>query len=1091
MKIGRNRIRLLTLAAALLLGAESAVAGPFVAYSLRAAEERLRAGGRDSVLTELGGMRRIAGVVYDSDSKDIIVVGQVSDEGRITVDDLVVALRAVMHNTVPLVSIDRTSETATNGTQSVRFGGQVENTRFGQDLLDADVSLKKLGLGLTRRELAGVRSYVDLCAQNASAKGIEESFLTRFWFYPAQGSLAGRESAGAFVIKELRVGVKTEVLGAALNGRPIEPEKLAGVRDQMGEQFADTLSQGYDDLRLEHPEIAKLSALFALVAVSKGIQSLAPKNTLQYWLEVYPVERVETPKAFPLLKGTEDVEVAGRRRVLEVEGGVELRTLVLKLRDGYVSAFKDVVLKARPAGANRLTWRVPLEGWHIPGTSDEIGPDEALSDQAVADNTPGTSLSTTFHDLGSAAGPRSLPQIVAHAIDPRPAFQFSDMLNPQFRSSRVGGVSLRAEAHVEGGLPASADLSRGGFALVVDGKSASLAPEAFRKFVTALWAVYFSDEDPGISIDPIGPGIDKHLVRYIGNVLNTDLGRVMREADYLMKKWAVGTERANVPGFANPDDFIAKVGLQAAAYSRFWFVPEDMTFKRAGDMLLFSGGRMTVKTEYLSQGLSAHAEPANEKFAEMFTNQYDRIAESYPVYRELFEYAKLVSLAKYLKTSGVPLTWFLMANKDLVLTEDSPGTVDALAHGSNYYRNLTITGGVNLKTEGRYVYDATATAAIQQAMARSGPAEPARSTVASAPAISPAASQPFSFDVGKASYSVIPQHSLTTGKDQWGNRYQTDLALRNGDKPGLELVRYFDTRHTSQTEFGSGWRLLVPYRIQPSGDETTEFLNVRVPVKMAIENLLTGRNEVLTFSSDRYSIAGYVPDKLAASQVVGLFVMSNASFRLADKLGNEFWFDPAGAMTDVAFANQERIHYEYLERATDAFERPPYEMRPAGDETVEYRGETLPKRIVVRNAADSGEETLWFDLTQNVATYFPADEKGSRYRRLQWSADNGYRLDDKYGNLAGFKQNGQFESLLPNLDSSLIQSVSMGEQKIAMSYRVNSNGRIVIAKSTLTNGQHGPDLAIRYEYNADGTLARTERVEAKKQLAMKRFGAIE
>jgi hypothetical protein len=49
----------------------------------------------------------------------------------------------------------------------------------------------------------------------------------------------------------------------------------------------------------------------------------------------------------------------------------------------------------------------------------------------------------------------------------------------------------------------------------------------------------------------------------------------------------------------------------------------------------------------------------------------------------------------------------------------------------------------------------------------------------------------------------------------------------------------------------------------------------------------------------------------------------------------------------------------------------------------------------------------------------------------------------------------------------------------------------VIAKSTLTNGQHGPDLAIRYEYNADGTLARTERVEAKKQLAMKRFGAIE
>jgi hypothetical protein len=76
---------------------------------------------------------------------------------------------------------------------------------------------------------------------------------------------------------------------------------------------------------------------------------------------------------------------------------------------------------------------------------------------------------------------------------------------------------------------------------------------------------------------------------------------------------------------------------------------------------------------------------------------------------------------------------------------------------------------------------------------------------------------------------------------------------------------------------------------------------------------------------------------LAGSQVVGLFIMSNASYRLADKFGNEFWFDQGGSMTDMAVANQDRIHYRYLARATDAFEHPPYEIQPAGAETVEYR----------------------------------------------------------------------------------------------------------------------------------------------------------
>jgi hypothetical protein len=141
---------------------------------------------------------------------------------------------------------------------------------------------------------------------------------------------------------------------------------------------------------------------------------------------------------------------------------------------------------------------------------------------------------------------------------------------------------------------------------------------------------------------------------------------------------------------------------------------------------------------------------------------------------------------------------------------------------------------------------------------------------------------------------------------------------------------------------------------------------------------------------------------------------------------------------------------------------------------------------VVRDG-HSGEEVLTFDLTQDVATYFPADETTSRYRRLRWSPNSAYRLEDKQGNKVAFKNDRQFEALLPALDSDLIQSVSMGKQKIDVSYEMNSAGRIVIARAVLTSGdeQH-PQLAVRYDYNDDGTLARTERVDSKKALAMNR-----
>ncbi|HUU43089.1 MAG TPA: hypothetical protein VMX57_04880, partial [Planctomycetota bacterium] len=570
---------------------------------------------------------------------------------------------------------------------------------------------------------------------------------------------------------------------------------------------------------------------------------------------------------------------------------------------------------------------------------------------------------------------------------------------PPMRTPDIGGVLLYDTAVVAGDGDVGPHLTSGGFSLVLENEYGEMDLEVLRKFVTVLWAVYYGKEAPGVSIDPIAPGVDKHLVRYIGKVVNTDLGRVMREADYQMKKWAVGTEQADVPGFMNVDDLTAAHGFRfLGAGRRFWFVPEEMRFRRSGDVLVFVSGRMTLKTEYVLQNKSVRAEPADEAFAAFFTRHYDEIAERYPVYRELFTYARLVSIARYLKEKGVPLQAFLMANKDLVLTEDSPGTVDELVRGSGHFAGVSIHGGVDLGGGGRYVFDDKAVCAVAQAWSR----RPREMRDAGRPGNAradepPAAAVPLDF--ADRRYSVLQQQGGTSVVDRRGIEYRTDVAVRDGSEPGLELVRYRDpARSGDMGEFGKGWRLFIPYRVAPADTRTRRFLNVVIPEKMVLHHLVTGDREVLSFSTDRYAIAGYVPDRLESSQVIGLFVMSDGSFRLADKLGNEFRFDAAGHLTDTSLASGRRVHLEYARGFMKTFERAPCRLVPAGPERQSFLNVLVPARMKVRDLEDGSEEVLVFSSKRSAAGYEPENPTVSRFSFLALMTDGSFRLIDRKGN---------------------------------------------------------------------------------------------
>jgi len=1170
------------------LFASVSFADSYTAFSFKIARDQFNKYSNNPKALNCAGITRPVALVYDTDNEDIILVGKKEEHQEpVNYDDWVVAARAILKNRKdPAVSIDRTNETDITKKQKVRFEGGLEDTQFGRDLLDADVILKRFGLGTKSAGVFGLRSYLDLSVEDYEATGKENKLVSRFWFHPLKASSYVTARDGIVVVEEYQIGVQNQIMGSDDN---IE-------QDHIGEKFASDLQNNFSDIKLYFPELARLEQLYYLAALAQGLDAsgISKSSLIPYWLREYTVNTVNTPRDYPLEKNSHEF----RNVTLEVSGGVSLDTLVIDLQDGVADSIKKYVISSRPDNQS-LSWEIPLvslvwDNIFDPAEIEKIKKAESnrvnfgmnLFKRIIPKNLTSQSLPDTNSFMFKETPPsQQFKQLNFHKptsfnYDSTPFKRTDPFLVKAPMSKNIGGVMLQGTAKFSG--DATVDLSGGSFSFVVDGKNARLSPEAFRKFVTALWSTYYSNQDPGISIDPIAPGAKKHLVRYIGKVMNNDLGRVMREADYIMKKWSVGTARPDIKGFMNPDDYAAKRGVvNVGAWSRFWFVPEDMSFKQGGNMLLFDHGRMTVQTEYMYG--TKGKDPANEQFAQFFTDKYDLIAEKYPVYKELFEYSKVVSLAKYLKEKGIPLFWFLMANKDLVITEDSPGTVNALAKGSDYFKGVSIEGGVDLCSEENYIYDKSAVAAIQKAWANTQKKTHLKSIISDDKKISKVPPGHFTFDMGKDSYTVVPQHSLTSGKDRRGIRYQTDLAIRAagfqlakeslakihdeivyrkirrfqideiksrnlklpldedtyntlyiegkhkaeskvayifdglkrlenidyknedeftkdiekvlGDrkteeiqklimkyayyKNNLELVRYFNPKQQEEEEgeFGKGWHLLIPYKIQQSGDKITQFRGKVIPEKIALKNLFTGEKEILTFDTERYNYAGHVPKNLKSSQVVGLFLMTDASYRLEDKIGNKFLFNQAGNLTDMIFSEFHQYHIDYLYSFTDAFEESPYRVKGYGEETVEFSDFIAPKRIKVEDVIHGYSEVLVYTDEGNLIGYKPENKETSKYKILAPLTDTSFRLVDKAGNETSFDPIGKFDEMNVSDKNLLVKTITQGNNKIKFNYTIDNSGKVIIAGANLYSGDETtrPRYAINYNYDDDDRLYAVKR----------------
>ena len=88
-----------------------------------------------------------------------------------------------------------------------------------------------------------------------------------------------------------------------------------------------------------------------------------------------------------------------------------------------------------------------------------------------------------------------------------------------------------------------------------------------------------------------------------------------------------------------------------------------------------------------------------------------------------------------------------------------------------------------------------------------------------------------------------------------------------------------------------------------------------------------------------------MPDQPVPSQVLGLGLLPDASFRLSDKLGHQFRFDASGRLTDMFFSPspEHHLHVEYADGFTREFVQPPYRAEPGDFERVPLLNVMIPR----------------------------------------------------------------------------------------------------------------------------------------------------
>jgi len=308
----------------------------------------------------LGGLQRIDTVIFDPEKQDVYLAGPAEafgpdafgrmigvNSGRppLLLEDLLTVWRAVRsadqsigcsidptpENMQALQNYLRQNSTPTGvaqvqqrfgvmakvlGNQEISIWGVPEESHFAQALVEADIRMKRISLGLDPAGVPGIRSHLSMLRPQGNS-------LQRWWFVPFYEPLETNAARTVFKLKGQRAKLLAQEEFSDAGGRRAD----AAFTRQSTEKFAQLFTEHFQELADRSVPFAELQNLYDLAVTVALIRSEGQKHLggdpfpLLTSAERLPLPSYAVPKTIP---STSTFRTAGPGNIIGLVGGVTI-----------------------------------------------------------------------------------------------------------------------------------------------------------------------------------------------------------------------------------------------------------------------------------------------------------------------------------------------------------------------------------------------------------------------------------------------------------------------------------------------------------------------------------------------------------------------------------------------------------------------------------------------------------------------------------------------------------------------------------------------------------------------------------------------
>ncbi len=349
--------------------------------------------------------------------------------------------------------------------------------------------------------------------------------------------------------------------------------------------------------------------------------------------------------------------------------------------------------------------------------------------------------------------------------------------------------------------------------LILVGKRNYVLPafnsDDFAVAVRSIYGLGFNrPQDPGVSMEPYPEVRPKEMrVRYDGETMNTEFGRIMFEADRLLKNLSLGEDnlthkkvKVYVKGYKHLPKRYKKMHHPPKndTYTRLWFVPEEIRVVQSEDSstMQFEQVKMKVLAEahrHQKRGTNSAA----EAFAAHFTNYYDEYAHQFPILKELNRLGQITGVVKWLKDNQVllDLSFFRRYQPKYVPTPLTTGLTVV-----SYGRHGCIAGGIIYRLDGNNFFQKNGEG-IEKMKEWALQSRPRDTEFA------------WDFNENGASYLAVAQTLCRTPKTGNVKKNFIDMSFPVEGEHPLALVHTYNSFEDQAFGFGMGWTI-APARLR-------------------------------------------------------------------------------------------------------------------------------------------------------------------------------------------------------------------------------------------------------------------------------------